>query len=129
MTIFIPGNVPSSKNSKVWTGKFLVHSKATRVYISATKSHWIENRKKFQNHVKNLPKPLKVGFHFVRGTKHKYDFVNPIQTIQDLMVAYRWVPDDNIEEMLPFPVKHPIINLTGTYSSYSKETPGVYITI
>ena len=45
--IFIAGNVPSSKNSKVWTGKYLVHSKTVRNYISKTKQDWLSNKEKF----------------------------------------------------------------------------------
>jgi hypothetical protein len=35
-SIFIAGNCPSSKNSKVWTGKYLVWSKAARKYVEDT---------------------------------------------------------------------------------------------
>ena len=39
MSIFIPGSVPSSKNSKRWTGKMLINSKTTMKYISKTYFH------------------------------------------------------------------------------------------
>ena len=32
MKWFIPGNVPSSKNGRRWTGKFFISSKATMKY-------------------------------------------------------------------------------------------------
>ena len=35
--IFIAGNVPSSKNGKRWTGKYLIHSKTVMNYIKKTK--------------------------------------------------------------------------------------------
>jgi len=35
--------------------------------------------------IKGKKKPYKIGIHFIRGTHHKYDWVNPIQTIQDEM--------------------------------------------
>lgn len=72
-------------------------------------------------------KPYKIGFHFIRGSKHKYDFVNPVQTVQDLMVTYGWLEDDNIEIMLPLPLEYPVDS--GSFSSYSKQEPGVVIEI
>ena len=126
MIIFIPGSVPSSKNSKVWTGKFLVHSKATQAYMSNTKFYWAKYRSEFQKAVKHMPKPLYIGFHFVRATRHKYDFINPLQTVQDLMVEYRWLEDDNMEEMIPFPITD-TVNGKEVFTSYNKTKPGVYI--
>jgi hypothetical protein len=38
--IFIPNNVPSSKNSKQWTGKFLVWSKTAQKYVKDTEFYW-----------------------------------------------------------------------------------------
>ena len=48
MSIFIPGNVPSSKNSKRWTGKMLINSKTTMRYISKTKGEYLINKRKFK---------------------------------------------------------------------------------
>ena len=42
--IFIEGNVPSSKNSKQWTGRMLIKSKATIRYEKATIQAWIDNK-------------------------------------------------------------------------------------
>ena len=44
MPIFIPGNVPSSKNSKRWTGKMLINSKTTMKYISKSKGDYLINK-------------------------------------------------------------------------------------
>ena len=49
MSIFIPGSVPSSKNSKRWTGKMLINSKTTMKYISKTKGDYLINKAKFKN--------------------------------------------------------------------------------
>ena len=68
--------------------------------------------------------PLKVGFHFVRGSKHKCDFHNIVQIIADLMVAHNFIEDDNMDCFLPFPLE-----IKGSYYSYDKENPGVIITI
>jgi hypothetical protein len=119
---FIPGNVPSSKNSKIWTGKHLVWSKAARKYVKDTQDHWEHLQLRFENEVFIAYKgvyPIKVSFKFVRGTKHQFDYVNPLQTVLDLMVRYLWIPNDNADIILP--VFEPY--------EYSKENPGVIIKI
>jgi Holliday junction resolvase RusA-like endonuclease len=118
---FVPGNVPSSKNSKVWTGKFLVWSKAANKYRKETEKYWRELAtilKKTTSH-NNIAKPIQIYFEFVRGTKHKFDYVNPLQTVLDLMVEFGCLDDDNADEV--FPVFRPY--------RYSKESPGVIISM
>ena len=88
-SIFIPGNVPSSKNGKQWTGRILINSKATRAYI--------KNSTEF----------------------YKFDYINPTQTIHDVMVKFNWLKDDNCEEIIPIFEEY----------SYNKENPGVIIKI
>lgn len=118
-TFFIPGNVPSSKNSRVWTGRYFIASKATRNYEKASKSYYIELAPKFRKATESLSKPLKVAFKFVRGSRRVFDYVNPLQTVQDFMVKNDWIDDDNVNEILP---------VFEVYE-YNKEKPGVYITI
>ncbi len=115
MEIFIKGNVPSSKNSKVWTGRFLVWSKTAQKYKKETKEQWEGNRDLFLSECKEFP--LHVSFEFVRGSKHKFDYVNPLQTILDLMVEYGWLEDDNADVILPSFIQY----------SYNKQNPGVWI--
>ena len=121
--IFIPNNVPSSKNSKVWTGKHLIWSKTATKYVKDTDKYWREFAPTFiaesLKHSYTLATPLKVSFKFIRGSKHKFDYVNPLQTILDLMVRYNWIPDDNADIILP--VFEPY--------EYNKENPGVIIKI
>ena len=99
--IFIPKNVPSSKNSKQWTGKYLVHSKTVRNYIKETKTDWIKNKQKFLQLIKDKQKPYSIKFTFIRDTKRKFDYINPCQTIQDLMEHYGYVENDNCENIIP----------------------------
>tara|TARA_R100000030_G_scaffold100860_1_gene95003 strand:- start:2693 stop:3067 length:375 start_codon:yes stop_codon:yes gene_type:complete len=100
--IFIPGNVSSSKNGKQWTGKYLIHSKSTRNYIKASKSFYIENKEKFIELIGENPKlPIIVDFYFIRNSKRKFDYINPAQTVQDLMVEYGWIDDDNCDIIIP----------------------------
>jgi hypothetical protein len=122
--IFIPLNVPSSKNNKVWTGSRLIWSKRALLYKKATEKIFLENRDSFINMILEKEKPYLVGFHFVRNSKHKWDFVNMVQTIQDLMVLYNYLEDDNVDNMLPVPMV-----LNNLYYTYDKDNPGVYIKI
>ena len=112
-------NVPSSKNSKQWTGKFLVWSKLATKYIKDTEDQWIKYSKNFSLEFNNKPKPVKVEFLFIRNSRRKFDYVNPLQTILDLMVRYEWIEDDNADIIIPVFKEY----------EYDKANPGVLITI
>lgn len=122
--IFITGNVPSSKNSKVWTGKFLVNSKQTVKYIKESEKYWIQNKDNFLDLIKNLPKPYFIGLHFIRDSKRHYDWINPVQTVQDLMVKYGWLEDDDIDNILPIPTR-----VMHKFSTVYPFSPGVFIRV
>ena len=120
-SIYIPGDVPSSKNSKVWTGKHLVHSKATGKYISKTKSIF-SNKKILLAFVTALSKtspPYKMSFTFLRGSRRRFDYVNMAQSPLDLMVKHEWIVDDNADYIIPLFKQY----------LYRKEHPGVIISI
>lgn len=117
--IFIPGNVPSSKNSRQWTGKYLISSKATRQYIKDTGYLWISGKPKFLKMIKGKEKPYKVVLGFVRGTRHKFDYHNACQIVFDLMTECNYIDDDNADEVIP--VFEPY--------QYNKDNPGVYISV
>tara|TARA_R100000951_G_C2594609_1_gene166191 strand:- start:14 stop:391 length:378 start_codon:yes stop_codon:yes gene_type:complete len=117
--IFIPFNVSSSKNSKQWTGKYLINSKATRSYIQKSKKFYQEKTNDFLMMTKDLPKPLHISFYFIRNSKRKFDYINPAQTVQDLMVKYGWIEDDDVFNLVPY------------FHGFEvdKENPGVIIKI
>ena len=117
--IFIPYNVPSSKNGKRWTGKYLIHSKTVMNYIKATKNHWIENKEKFHELIKDKEIPYKISFKFIRNSRRKFDYINPCQTVQDLMVKYNYIQDDNCEYIVPCFEKY----------EYDKNHSGVIIKV
>lgn len=100
-TFIIPGNTPSSKNSRVWTGKYSIASAATRKWKLATNEYWIQQAEKFRKESKGLSKPLRVEFKFYRKSKHKFDLINIAQAVQDAMVSYDWINDDNADELVP----------------------------
>jgi len=102
MKIFtIPGNTPSSKNSRIWTGKYSIASAATRKWKLATVEYWKEQAKAFRKESKGLPKPLYIEFKFYRKSRHKFDMINIAQAVQDAMVKFDWIDDDNADELIP----------------------------
>ena len=64
LEIFINGNVPSSKNGKRWTGKYLIHSKTTMRYIKDSKEEYLDNAQLFRDYVKELNPPYVIHFCF-----------------------------------------------------------------
>lgn len=123
--IFIPFTVPSSKNGRGTTksGRSFP-SKLVVKWQRLTKSDWLEGKKIFEELVKYKDNPLLIGLHFVRGRDDLYDWVNPVQTIQDEMIKYGWLNDDNVFQMFPVPFQ-----IGGKFTSYDKDYPGVYIKI
>ena len=121
--IFIPGNVPSSKNGRRWTGRYFIVSKQTQRYYKNSKKYWIEYKKEIKKLLKGKDSqnkaPYRITFKFVRKSRHKFDYINPAQTIQDQMVKFGWITDDNADEMIPIFLKF----------EYNKDKPGVYINV
>lgn len=124
--IFIKGNTPSSKNGRVFNTKRLrsFDSPQTAKYKKASKQDYLDNKEAFLKKLEGKSQPYKVGLHFVRESRRKYDWVNPVQTVQDFMVANGWIEDDNTSIMFPFPLE-----IDGVYTTYDKENPGVYIEV
>lgn len=123
--IHIPGSVPSSKNSRMMTSSGLfIASKATQKFRKTTAWYWKMHKEAFLKTIANKPKPYLIGMHFVRSTKHAFDFNNPCQTIQDEMVKHGWLTDDNMLEMVPVPLK-----INNRYYSIDKVNCGVYIAV
>ena len=141
--IFIKGNVPSLKNSKVKTSRGIFSSKTVKKYLANLGiQRYSSSRKEvlgyktrpniFQEQIvpqiiellENKEPPFEIGFHFVRGTKHKFDFNNANQLIADLFVAHNIIEDDNMDYFIPYAFK-----INGNFYSYDKEYPGVWIKI
>lgn len=116
---FIPGSVPSSKNGRRWTGKYFIASKTVMNYRKISKDYYLKFLDEFKLELLNYKTPVKIQFTFVRNTRHKFDYINPAQTVQDDMVAYGWIEDDNSDIILPVFYEY----------IYDKENPGVWIEI
>jgi hypothetical protein len=112
-------NVPSSKNSKQWTGKYLVDSKLVQKYKKCTHEYWDKYAVQFSAAYELLDKPVVIAFTFYRDSRRPFDYINPAQTVQDLMVTYGWLPDDNANYIVPYFERY----------QYNKENPGVEITL
>jgi len=131
---YIPGNVPSSKNSKEIiqmpskscicggtiiksrSGIFcnrcknpkrkkypkLVDSKVTRLYKKNRNIEYKKIKASFTKYVKNLEKPINLGFYLIRDSKRNFDLINTLQVVQDLMVEAGCLEDDNAYIIKPY---------------------------
>ena len=99
--IWISGNVSSSKNSKQWTGKFLVYSKTAQRYVKNTKAEYLAKKDEFLKLLEGKEKPYKIGFYFVRDSRRKFDYINAAQLPLDLMQKYEWLEEDNCDHVIP----------------------------
>lgn len=119
MKFFIPGNVPSSKNGRRWTGKYFIASKTVVNYRKNAKEYYLKYADAFKKELAKHTLPVQISLTFIRGTKHKFDYINPAQTVQDDMVTYGWINDDNADNIKPVFIDY----------KYDKENPGVIIEI
>lgn len=140
--IFIPGNVPSSKNSRINTKHGSFASKTVKAYLNSlgiqsyssskkivkgyvNKPNVIEGlRESFLKQTEGKELPLEIGFHFVRNSLRKCDFHNIVQVILDILTASDIIIDDNMDCVLPFALK-----IDNKFYSVDKECPGVWIKI
>lgn len=116
---FIPLNVPSLKNGKQWTGKYLISSKSVTNYIKQTKPWYNVIKFSLIAELETKTKPYKISFKFIRGSRHKFDYINAAQLPLDILVDIGVLEDDNADEVIP--VFEPY--------EYNKEKPGMIITI
>lgn len=141
--IFIPGNVPALKNGKIKAkngvfsapsiGKYLrslgiqsynSRKKTVKPYVDKNRPNYFESiRKDIVNNVNRDSQTL-FYFHFVRKSKHRFDFGNAVELLSDLFTSHNFIEDDSMDYFLPFPYKR-----DGKWYSYDKDNPGVYILI
>jgi len=108
MQITLHWDVPSKKNSKVRTGKFLISSKAHRKRNSD--QHKLRKVRKLK-----LPQELKaklpftnchVFLDFFPSTVRLYDLSNKAETIMDFLVEIGVLADDNVSVVPKLTLKH-----------------------
>lgn len=143
--VFIEHNIPSSKNSKVAISKGVFHSKTVSKWLrdqgilhySVSKKEVkfyktkrcifpvSELKEMISKHIDSgVDGPIKIGVHFVRSSKTKFDFHNICQILFDLMVAFDVIDDDNMDCVIPFPMQ-----IDSKWYSVNKEKPGAWISI
>ncbi len=139
--IFIPHNVPSSKNSRVNTSRGSFHSPAVSKYLQklGIRSYSVSRRIVLEYKDEGRPnlfreafdgldlknyKPLIIGYHPVRNSKRKFDLHNTIQILADLMQAHEIIEDDSAEYFVAMPMA-----IGGKYYSYDPDNPGVYLKV
>jgi hypothetical protein len=141
-TLFIPGAIPSLKNSKIKTAHGIFPSKTVAKFLRSygiksfsSSKKTVENYKtipdtfrplamELKELLKDEPTPYKLGFYFVRRTKSRFDFGNAVEIVSDLLSAYNAWEDDNCDIFLPFPMLR-----NGVVYEVNKDNPGVYITL
>ncbi|MGL4569329.1 MAG: hypothetical protein ACRCU6_12485 [Fusobacteriaceae bacterium] len=103
MKFHFKGNIPSSKNSKQWTGRCLISSKTVQKYLKINSNQWEDKSivETFRSILEGKQKPYRIGFYFIRDTKRKFDYINALQLPCDLMVKNGWIDDDNCDEIIP----------------------------
>ena len=116
----ILGNVTSSKNNRLWTGKYSIPSKQYLEYKKNAVPQFEAIKQEFLDYVKDLPKPLHIDFYYYRWTKHKADAHNLCQGPLDIMTELGLIPDDNMDEIL--------VSFSG-YEIVPKEEAGLKITL
>ena len=146
IVFWIPGNTPSSKNSKIKSKNGIFASKTVKRYLRTLGIQSYSPSRKIITKYKTIPYvledsfslvkekmelllekkkyPVVVEFHFVRQTKRAFDFNNITQIVQDIMVAADLVEDDDMNHLIPVPWK-----LKGRYFTVNKRYPGVLIRI
>lgn len=153
--IFIPGNVPSLKNSKVKTSRGIFSSTTVNNFIRAlgiqsfsSSKKWVKGyvdlnrpnkfemlRSQFEEMRKGKSDPLIIGYHQVRKSKRLFDFSNSVEILQDLMTAHDFIDDDNVKYVFPVPmsIDGELIdpNDPRKFPLYSidKENPGCWIKV
>ncbi len=101
MNIILYWRVPSKKNSKQWTWKFLISSKQY--------SQWEKEQLKYMESL-NLEKityPVTINYNFYRPDRRKTDMENKISSIQDMFVK-AWLIEDDSWEFIPQMTSHSI---------------------
>ena len=151
--IFIPGNIPSLKNSKVKTSRGIFSSPTVSKFLRSIGIQGFNSRKKtvkgyvdpnrpnqfealrstFMSMKAGKDDPIIIGYHQVRSSKRLFDFSNSVEILQDLMTAHDFIEDDNVKHVFPVPMsidgKLIDSNNPRAFPLYSvdKENPGVYI--
>lgn len=106
-------------NNRCQLGKrpIIAKSKTVEKFMNNASPILLQYKKEFFDLITNLPKPLHIGFYFIRGSKHDFDLDNAITTMLDTMKNVEYIYDDNSKEIYSYPIGE----------HYNKENQGVII--
>lgn len=96
---FTGRNVPSSKNNKKWTGKILIKNKLSLDYEKWSAPLFLQNKRKWKQQMTEYP--VNVEFYFYRDSKRRFDYINCLQIIADLMQFHGYIEDDDADHFIP----------------------------
>lgn len=105
--ITIKGEIYSSKNHKQLfknrkTGKMFIAKPKKSLEIEAGLLLQLQSqRKQWMLMIDGKEFPYRVTFDILRGTKRKFDYVNIVQHLCDLMVKAKYLPDDDADHLIP----------------------------
>ncbi len=103
--IYIPYNVKSLKNGRIFgyvQGKpVLKYSDDYNIYLALTAPYFAKNTDRFKEMIKDKQLPYRIGFYFIRATKQRWDYINCVEGVQDIMVRQGWIPDDSADILIP----------------------------
>lgn len=126
MTITFYTELYSSKNSKTFirlkNGRtVLVKSKQAAKQDKALKEilNKPENREIWQNMLIGKTYPVKLGIYIYRKTRVKFDYINIVQGLFDMLVKEGYIPDDDSNTIIPVFLGHEV----------DKENPRVILSI
>ena len=88
--LVLKGRIPSKKNSKVRTGKFIVSSKAYQERENEQLKSLLAQIKPLK-----LSRALHIDYTFYMPDARKTDLSNKVESINDLLVKYWLLEDDN----------------------------------
>lgn len=105
--IFIPGNVPSLKNSKRIVRRYdtntpmIVASALVKKYQNQKFNYFNVYRREWKKMIEGKTAPLVISFYFIRDSKRIFDYGNASEVLLDMMKRMEWIKDDNMKEVIP----------------------------
>lgn len=94
----------------------IVHKPIVKKYQKETEPLFLEIKKIFLEIKKTYSPPYILGFYFVRDSERRFDYINAMHIVLDLLQSHEMLSDDDTKQVLPIPL------------GYEKdaEEPGVY---
>ena len=108
-------NIPSSKNGKMIVRGHLFNNPRVQEFYKYASEKISEFSDKFKEEISENSFPIFLHVKFYRDSKRRWDFINPLETIQDMLVKNKLIPDDSVEYLIPVYEKF----------EYDKNNPGV----